>query len=103
MEDYKTIYPSDEKLTASTSMTVENTTDIEVSVENWTCGFCFLIDTVNLKPHAVGSVKAEYVWYDFRAKDMNNDVIASIKGVYYNRKVILSKGADGKYILSVDR
>lgn len=103
MKEHETTYPSNEKLTASTSIKVENTTDTAVTIENWTCGFGFLIDTVNLRPHSEGRVWAEYVWYDFRAKDMHNQVIASLKGVYYNRKVVLSQSADGTYHLSAER
>lgn len=103
MEEYKTTYPSDEKLNASTSIKVENRSDIPVTIENWTCGFVFLIDSVNLNPHSKSSVKAEYVWYDFQAKDTNNQVLATISGVYYNRNVIFSKGTDGKYYLSTER
>ncbi|MDD2953676.1 MAG: hypothetical protein PHC95_11010 [Parabacteroides sp.] len=100
MEEYKSTYPSDEKLKASTTMTVKNHTDIPVSFENWTCGFVFLIDSVNCQPNSDGAVKAEYVWYDFKAKDMNNNVLATIKGVYYNHNVILSRNNDGTYSLS---
>lgn len=103
MEDYKSTYPSDEKLTASTSIKVKNNTNICVSIENWTCGFCFLVDTVNCQPHSEGKVKAEYVWYDFRAKDMGNNIIATIKGVYYKKNVILSQNADGTYSLSAEK
>lgn len=97
-EENRPINP-DEKLTASTSMTVRNDSDIPCSVENWTCGFVFLIDTVNLEVGTEGSVKAEYVWYDFRAKNMKNEVIAELKGAYYNKTIILS-GRNGNYTLS---
>lgn len=102
MEDYKSTYPSDEKLTASTSITVENRTDIPVTFENWTCGFVFRVDSVNCAPHSTGSVQAEYVWYDFQAKDSSNTVLAKIRGVYFNRKVILTQSGDGSYHLSTD-
>lgn len=101
MEKYKSTYPSDEKLQSSTSIKVTNNSNITVSVEEWTCGFVFLVDTVNLKPGANGSVNAEYVWYDFRAKNMENVVVATISGVYFNKHVIFS-GPDtqGLYHLS---
>lgn len=102
MEENLNINP-DEKLTASTSIKIKNNTSATVSVENWTVGFVFLIDTVNIQGHAEGRVKAEYVWYDFRAKDMNNNIIATIKGVYFNRTVILSQNADGSYSLSTEK
>lgn len=93
-------YPSNEKLQASTSITVKNNTDITVSFENWTCGFGFLIDTVNCLPQSTGKVKAEYVWYDFKAIDMNNKVLDTVKGVYYSQDVILTKNNDGSFTLS---
>lgn len=102
MEDYKSTYPSDEKLKASTSITVENRTDTPVTIENWTCGFGFLVDSVNCPPHSTKSVKAEYVWYDFQAKDQKDNVLAKIRGVYFNRKVILTQSGDGSYHLSTD-
>jgi len=101
MEEYKSTYPSDEKLKSSTSIKVTNNSNIPASIEEWTCGFVFLVDTVNLKPTESGSVKAEYVWYDFRAKDMSNKVIASISGVYFNKHVYLSgPDSQGLYHLS---
>lgn len=103
MEDYQSTYPSDEKLNASTSMKVKNYTDIPVSFENWTCGFGFLIDSVNCRPQCEASVKAEYVWYDFLAKDMNNNVLARTKGVYFNHNVILLKNPDGTFSLLTEK
>ncbi|WP_455593542.1 hypothetical protein [Bacteroides sp.] len=102
MEDYKSTYPSDEMLKSSTTMTVENRTDIQVTFENWTCGFGFLIDSVNCLPHKTSEVKAEYVWYDFQAKDSDNKVLAKIRGVYYSHKVTFTKSIDGTYHLSSD-
>lgn len=102
MEDYKPTYPSDEMLNSSTSITVENKTDTPVTIENWTCGFVFRVDSVNCAPHSTNNVKAEYVWYDFQAKDQNNNVVAKIRGVYYNRKVYFTQNADGSYHLSTD-
>ena len=103
MEDIKSTYPSEEKLTSSTSIPVENRTDIAVTIENWTCGFGFLVDSVNLPARTNDKVKAEYVWYDFRAKDSANTVLAEAKGVYYNRKVILTQSTEGTYHLSTEK
>lgn len=100
-EDNKVINP-DEKLTASTSMTAYNYSDISIKVESWTCGFGFLIDTVSLDPDKSGSVKAEYVWYDFRAKDIHDNVIAEYKGIYYNKDVIVI-GKNGAYRFAVSK
>ena len=102
MEDYKSTYPSDEMLKSSTKMTVENKSDITVTIENWTCGFGFLVDSVNCPSGTTKSVKAEYVWYDFQAKDSNNKVLAKIRGVYYSHKVTFTKSTDGTYHLSSD-
>jgi len=101
MEEYKSTYPSDEKLKSSTSIPVTNNSNIFASVEEWTCGFVFLVDTVNLNPGDTKKTNAEYVWYDFQAKNASNEVIAKISGVYFNKHVYLS-GPDtqGLYHLS---
>lgn len=83
-------------------MQVENKSDIPVTIENWTCGFGFRIDSVNCPVGATKSVQAEYVWYDFLAKDQNNTVLAKIRGVYYSHKVVFTKSIDGSYHLSSD-
>lgn len=103
MEEYKSTYPSDEKLTASTHMDIENRSDSMVTIENWTCGFGFRVDSVNLAPHSSGRVNAEYVWYDFLAKDQHNKELATITGVYFNRKVIFTQSTDGSFHLSSEK
>lgn len=103
MEEYKSTYPSDEMLNSSTHITIENRSDSMVTIENWTCGFGFRVDSVNLAPHSSGSVKAEYVWYDFLAKNQSNKELATITGVYYNRKVIFTQSTDGSYHLSSEK
>lgn len=88
MDEQRPINP-EEKLEASTTVKVINKTSETVTIENWTCGFVFLIDSITLEAGKEGHLKAEYVWYDYRAKNTSNQVLTEKKGVYYNKVLTL--------------
>jgi len=83
---------------SSTKINCKNATDgiVEFTVV-WALS---LVGERTVKPGELGSIGAEFVWYDVFVKDsLSGKPLASKSGVYGNSTVILEKHGDGYIVI----